>query len=100
MKHKRKKQKEPVRQILHDLIRQPDEGFYRQPVLHISCCGQIEVENCSEILLYDENQIRLDMGCWEVALFGDSLELCAASKGRLVLKGKVFRTEFSYKEGA
>ncbi len=98
MKRKKRGQRESAKQILQGLFRQPEQGFYRQPVLHINCQGQIEVENYRNILLYNENQVRLDMGRWEIALFGDTLELCAASKGRLVLKGRVFRSEFSYKE--
>ena len=47
----------------------------------------------------DSSQIQLDMGRWEVTLYGDGLELCAASRGQLLLQGRVLRTEFSYKEG-
>lgn len=98
MKLKQKKQKEHLNpwQEIKALVRQPDKGFYRQPILHINCYGQIEIENCKEILRYNEQEICLDMGLWTVSLFGDSLELCNASKGQLLLRGRVFRTEFSY----
>lgn len=99
VKRKPKQIKEPAGRILRDLFRQPAADFYAQPMLHINCYGQVQVENCREILLYDSSQIRLDMGCWEVTLYGDGLELCAASRGQLLLRGRVLRTEFSYKEG-
>ena len=99
MKRKPKQTSEPVRRILRDLFRQPAADFYAQPMLHINCLGQVQVENCREILLYDSSQIRLDMGRWDVTVYGDGLELCAASRGQLLLRGRVLRTEFSYKEG-
>lgn len=99
VKRKPKQIKEPAGRILRDLFRQPAADFYAQPMLHINCYGQVQVENCREILLYDSSQIRLDMGRWEVTLYGDGLELCAASRGQLLLRGRVLRTEFSYKEG-
>lgn len=99
VKRKPKQIKEPAGRILRDLFRQPAADFYAQPMLHINCYGQVQVENCREILLYDSSQIRLDMGRWEVTLYGDGLELCAASRGQLLLRGWVLRTEFSYKEG-
>ena len=99
VKRKPKQIKEPAGRILRDLFRQPTADFYAQPMLHINCYGQVQVENCREILLYDSSQIRLDMGRWEVTLYGDGLELCAASRGQLLLRGRVLRTEFSYEEG-
>ena len=46
-------------------------------------------------MLYDENQIRLDMGGWQVSLYGDELTLCGVGGRMLTLKGKIFRAEFS-----
>lgn len=83
---------------MRQIFRQPVKNFYQQPVLHINCYGQIEVENCQKIVSYNEQMIKLDMGHWEITLFGDELVLCAVSKALLVLKGKVLKTEFSYKE--
>ena len=99
MKRKPKRIKEPAGRILRDLLCQPAADFYAQPMLHINCYGQVQVENCREILLYDSSQIRLDMGRWDVTVYGDGLELCAASRGQLLLRGRVLCTEFSYKEG-
>ncbi len=96
MKRKQKKNQATPWQEIKALVRQPEEGFYRQPILHINCFGQIEIENCKQILRYNEQEICLDMGLWQVSIFGDSLELCNANKGQLLLTGRVFRTEFSY----
>lgn len=97
MKHK-KGEREHLGAIVKGLFRQPEPGFYHQPVLHINCRGQIEVENCKEILLYNDETVRLDMGHWEIALFGSELELCSMGRALLTLRGKVFRAEFTYKE--
>ena len=53
------------------------------------------MEGCKGVLLYDENQIRLDMGGWQVSLYGDELALCGVGGRMLTLKGKIFRAEFS-----
>lgn len=98
MKHKKPKQHESLRDGLQQIFRQPPSNFYHQPVLHINCHGQIEVEHCKSILFYNEQMIRLDMGRWEITLMGDELQLCAISKALLALKGRVLKTEFTYKE--
>ena len=95
MKQKRKTKAERPGAALKRLVRQPPGGFYRQPVLHIQCGGSVEVEGCKGILLYDEHQIRLDMGGWQVSLYGDELTLCGIGGRMLTLKGRIFRAEFS-----
>lgn len=95
---RKKSERERLSTILKGMFRQPQPGFYHQPILHINCQGQIEVENCKEILLYNEQAVKLDMGHWEITLFGNELELCTVGKALLTLKGKVFKAEFSYKE--
>lgn len=95
---RKKEQRERLGVMIKELFSQPQPGFYHQPVLHINCRGQIEVENCKEILLYNEEAVRLDMGHWEISLFGNELELCSMGRALLTLKGKVFRAEFTYKE--
>ena len=49
-------------------------------------------------MLYNEEVVRLDMGHWEISLFGNELELCSMGRALLTLRGKVFRAEFTYKE--
>ena len=95
MKHKRKTRRESPGTYLKRLVRQPPAAFYRQPVLHIQCGGQVEVEGCKGVLLYDESQIRLDMGGWQVSLYGDELILCGVGGRMLTQKGRIFRAEFS-----
>ena len=95
---RKKKEHERLGDMVKGLLGQPEPGFYHQPVLHINCRGQIEVENCKEILLYNEEVVRLDLGHWEISLFGNELELCSMGRALLTLRGKVFRAEFTYKE--
>lgn len=98
MKQRRKKKRESPGTYIKHLVRQPPPGFYRRGVLHIQCGGLVEVEGCKGVLLYDEGQIRLDMGGWQVSLYGDELTLCGIGGRMLTLKGRIFRTEFSYEE--
>lgn len=81
---------------LHGLLQMPPPDFYHRPVLHIDCGGHVEVEGCRAVLLYNQEQIRLDMGHWQVSIFGDELELEAMNKRELQIRGRVLRTEFSY----
>lgn len=81
---------------LKRMLGQPPTGFYRRPVIHISCGDSIEIEGCKSILLYNENCVRLDLDGWQTTLQGDGLALCGVGGKMLTLKGRVFRVEFSY----
>ncbi|HJB22232.1 MAG TPA: YabP/YqfC family sporulation protein [Candidatus Fournierella merdavium] len=96
MKQKRTTKRESPGTYLKRLVRQPPAGFYRRGVLHIQGGGVVEVEGCKGVLLYDESRICLDMGGWQVSLYGDELTLCGVGGRMLTLKGRIFRTEFSY----
>ncbi|HIZ31558.1 MAG TPA: YabP/YqfC family sporulation protein [Candidatus Fournierella merdipullorum] len=98
MKQKRRAKRESPKAYFKRLVGQPPAGFYRRPILHIQRGGLVEVEGCKGVLLYDENRIRLDMGGWQVSLYGDDLTLCGIGGRMLTLKGRVFRAEFSNEE--
>lgn len=83
-------------QTLQSVLAAPPAGLYRQPVLHINCSGLVEIEGCRAVLLYNEQQLKLDLGKWQVSLFGDGLMLESFSKTGLVVRGRVFKTEFTY----
>lgn len=83
-------------QTLQSILAPPPAGLYRQPVLHINCSGLVEIEGCRAVLLYNEQQLKLDLGKWQVSLFGDGLSLETFSKTGLVIRGRVFKTEFTY----
>ena len=36
--------------------------LYGKPALHIDCAGNISIENCREIVQYNEAELLLDMG--------------------------------------
>lgn len=97
MKHKKRRGPGAGRTI-RDLVAQPPNDFYKQAVLHINCSGQVEIENCREILEYTPERLRLDMGRWDVELWGSDLVLCSVGGPVLTLQGRVFKTEFFYKE--
>ncbi len=83
-------------QTLRGVLAGPPAGLYRQPVLHINCNGLLEIEGCRAVLLYNEQQLKLDLGRWQVSLFGDGLVLETFSKTGLVIRGRIFKTEFTY----
>lgn len=73
------------------------EGFYKQPILHINCTGEVTVENCKAVLEYEAQKLRLDMGSWDAAIWGDDLKLVGLGGSLLRVKGTVFKTELFYK---
>lgn len=91
-----KKSRASLGQTLRQLTGQPPREFYRQPILHINCQGQVEIENCRRILGYDSQCIRLDMGSWQVCLFGKNLRLVGITRQRMLLEGQVTTAELAY----
>ena len=89
------KRKTPV-QLVHSLFKMPPPDFYHHPILHLDCGGRIEVEGCKSVMRYDKDQICLDMGGIQVALYGDGLILEALNGRELQIRGQVLRAEFSY----
>ncbi len=98
MKVKQKKRPK-ARETIRQLTAQPPRDFYRQPILHINCNGEIQVENCRAVLEYTTDHLRLDMGRWDADIWGSELELCSLGGPVLVLKGRIFKAELFYKEG-
>ena len=47
--------------------------LYGKPALHIDCTGNISIENCREILQYNEDEFLLDMVMSRVAFKGDGI---------------------------
>lgn len=97
---KNKKKKGPgAKETLRQLTAQPPHNFYKQPILHINCEGEIQVENCRGVLEYTTEHLKLDMGRWDADIWGTDLKLCSLGGPVLVLKGRIFKTELFYKEG-
>lgn len=97
---RKKKNRANARETISQLVAQPPSDFYRQPILHINCRGEIQVENCKAVLEYTSDQIKLDMGRWNVSIGGSDLELCSLGGPVLILKGTIFKAELFYKERA
>ena len=69
-------------------------------MIHISCAGTVQVDNCKGILLYNENAVELDMGRLRLQLSGDNLTLETVEKGIVLVRGRLFGMTFFYGERA
>lgn len=66
------------------------------PMLHVSTNGEIYVENPGAVVLYNENEVHLDMGSVVVAIKGDGITLQTMEKGLVTVTGRIFGIEFMY----
>lgn len=74
---------------LHDLIK---------PQFHLEFDGNQEViiEECSGILEYTEQQIRVNTANCILRFQGKKLQVCAMTQDSIVLKGFIERVEFLF----
>ena len=91
------KKKESPREILSSMFRMPP-ALYTDGMIHISCAGTVQVDNCKGILLYNENAVELDMGRLRLQLSGDDLTLETVEKGIVLVRGRLFGMTFFYGE--
>ena len=69
------------------MFRMPPPALYTDGMIHISCAGTVQVDNCKGILLYNENAVELDMGRLRLQLSGDDLTLETVEKGIVLVRG-------------
>ena len=72
--------------------------LYGKPALHIDCTGNISIENCREIVQYNEAELLLDMGVCRVAFKGDGILVDTYQKDRITAHGRVFSVSFQGKD--
>ena len=72
--------------------------LYGKPALHIDCTGNISIENCREILQYNEAELLLDMGICRVAFKGDGILVDIYQKDRITAHGRVVSVSFHGKD--
>ena len=70
-----------------------------QPVLHINCRGSIEVENCSRVLEYTPQRIRLQLSERTVTVEGDALVILSLNRYVTQIRGDIYRLTFSQEDG-
>lgn len=88
-----------LRSWLAALFRQPPAGFYRTPSIYQSG-NRLEVEHFRAILLYDEDQLRLQMPRGQLTICGNGLRILTLTADRLTLSGKILRVDFSDEQEA
>ena len=72
--------------------------LYGKPALHIDCAGNISIENCREIVQYNEAELLLDMGVCRVAFKGDGILVDTYQKDRITAHGRVLSVSFQGKD--
>lgn len=70
-----------------------------QPVLHINCRGSIEVENCSRVLEYTPQRIRLQLSEQIVTVEGDTLVILSLNRYVTQIRGAIYRLTFAQEDG-
>lgn len=91
---RRKKPKEKLTQTAKSWFSMPPKGFYQQPVIHMDCRGWMEIENCTKVLLYTQNEVEIEIGGQVVRIHGEELKLGELAGKNLFLQGIVFEIEF------
>ena len=86
--------------MVRGLLAQPPERFYSQTAAHITGRQLVEIQGCRRVLEIEEGHLCLDMGRWQMDLYGDQLTIRALEGRQLVVEGALNRAEFSgRKEG-
>ncbi|MEG1381642.1 MAG: YabP/YqfC family sporulation protein [Ruthenibacterium sp.] len=74
------------------------EALYRQPMVHLNCNGALVIENYKQIITYQPEQIRLDMGKIVLQIEGDALVMDTLQKTCITVHGNLFAVRFLYEE--
>ena len=87
MKRKRQHRKGMLREMLPTLYRIPQGLTFSEPTIHINCYGQIRLENCRKILLYNQDEIVIQLDRLAVSIRGDGLVMDTLSKEAITVSG-------------
>ncbi len=76
------------------------EPLYSSKTLHISCgeTSSLDIQNCTNILEYDDEKIKVGMGAVQLVIEGDSLVMDTLVKGCVTVHGCIFKIGFIYGE--
>ncbi|NCC08010.1 MAG: hypothetical protein EOM30_08215 [Clostridia bacterium] len=74
------------------------EPLYSAKTLHISCgkTSSLDIQNCTSVLEYDDEKIKVGMGAVQLVIEGDSLVMDTLIKGCVTVHGRIFRIGFVY----
>jgi sporulation protein YqfC len=67
----------------------PDEAIPGLPLVEISGCGRVLVENHFGVTEYGRDRIRVRVKFGDVCVCGSCLELSRMTKGQLIIRGKI-----------
>ncbi len=62
-----------------------------QPLIHINCHGSVEIENCSHVVEYGPNRIRMHMKEGDVTVEGEELTILSLNAHVTEIRGRIFR---------
>lgn len=83
---------------LHRLLNGDILTDLMQPVLHVNCRGCIDVENCSRVLEYTPQRIRLQLSEQIVTIEGDALAILSLNRYVTQIRGTVYRLTFAQED--
>ncbi len=93
---KRNKQKKLVliKKWCKNLLAQPQPQFYTKPMLYISG-DEMELKNFCQLLEYTDEHLGMTIKNGALDIYGANLFVVALEKERILIKGTVFKIEFS-----
>lgn len=93
---KRKKKRFSMKQAMGWRLKELPEALYARPALHWDSEGRLELENCRQVLRYEENHLELDMGSVALVVTGDGLWIDTYRKNYMTVRGRLFSIEVRY----
>ncbi len=94
---KKKKKRFSMKQALgFGKLRELPEALYARPALHWDSEGSLELENCRQVLRYEEDHLELDMGAVSLLITGDGLWIDTYRKNYMTVRGRLFSIEVRY----
>ncbi len=86
---------ETLKEALRASFSLPAELDAAQPLVHINCKGEIEIENCDGILEYSADRIVFRMRKSLVTVMGENLVIASLNRHITQISGRIFRVDFS-----
>lgn len=93
MGRKKRKPQETWSEALRKSFSVPKTLELTQPLIHISCSGGIELENCGGVLEYDAEKVVFRLKGRRVAVMGESLTIVSLNAHITEIRGQIFRVD-------
>ena len=95
MPKRRRRQGPRPGRLIQNWLAQPVALFYGQANLYW-CGREMEIENFLRIQDFGEGYLKLVLAQGVLTVYGDELTIASLEKGRILLRGRFLKAEFSY----